>query len=236
MSGSWWVFLYTTKRHEDLRPVFKRRNLRVLTHMELKMQWPWEADVLPLWMGNMKMTAEASPWLQLSHCVVATTSPWAPITSIFLVTSENSFISWHLKTYWSFGTKISVCFLVFVLPWLFFLASKQDFVICMMQFHDIKRFVEEQLWMSLQSAWEAPSCGDSFICGHLVSDVSHCPFLSSPVQLHSDFVIAWWKILGNPGKCTAQEVSFFTQEPFPYLIRLVGLKLMLAGLFHWLFQ
>lgn len=195
MSGAWWVFLYTTKRHKDLHPVFKRRNLRVLTHMESKMQWLGQADVLPLWMGSMKRTAGTSPWLQLSHCIVAATSPWAPITSIFFVPSENSFISWHLKIYWSFGTKISIYYVVFVLPWLFFLASEQDFVICMTQFNDKESFVEEQLWMSLQSTWEALSCGDSFVCGHLVSDVSHCPFLSSPVvQLHSDFVIAWWKI------------------------------------------
>lgn len=194
MSGSWWVFLYTTNRYKDLHPIFKRRNLRVLTHMELKMQWLRQADVLTLWMGNMKRTAGSSPWLQLSHCVVATTSPWAPITSIFLAPSENSFISWHLITYWSFGTKISVYFAVFVLPWLFFLASEQYFVFFMVLFHDIKRFAEEQLWMNfgLQSTWEAPSCGDSFICGHLVSDVSHCLFPSSPVvELHSDFVIAW---------------------------------------------
>lgn len=153
MSGSWWVFLYTTKRRKDLHPIFKRRNLRVLTHMELKMQGLRQADVLPLWMGNMKRTAGTSPWLQLSHCVVATTSPWAPITSIFLVPSENSFISWLLKTYWSFGFKISVYFVVFVLFGFFFLASEQDFVISIIKFYDIERFVEEQLWMSLQSTW-----------------------------------------------------------------------------------
>lgn len=42
-----------------------------------------------------------------------------------------------------------------------------------------------------------------------MGDVSCCPFLSSPVvQLHSDFVIAWWEVLGNPGKCTPQEIRF----------------------------
>lgn len=45
MSGSWYVFLYTAKGYKYLHPIFKRRNLRVLTHVELKMQWLRQADI-----------------------------------------------------------------------------------------------------------------------------------------------------------------------------------------------
>lgn len=60
----------------------------------------------------------------------------------------------------------------------------------------------------------------------------HYPFLSPVVQLHSDVVIAQWNILVILANAHHRKWGFFTQEPFPYLIMLVGLKLMLTGLFH----
>lgn len=102
MSGSWYVFLYTAKGYKYLHPIFKRRNLRVLTHVELKMQRMRQADICSassaVEVACQDGEHEESSWeqsLTLSHFIVAATSPFACIVSRLCVTSEDCFISWH---------------------------------------------------------------------------------------------------------------------------------------------
>lgn len=89
------------------------------------------------------------------------------------------------------------------------LACMQDFVFFTVFFHDLKSFAAEQLWISfdLQCTWKTPSCGDSFICDHLVREESQCPFLSSPAaQLPSwsYLLLSVYSSIGSPGSAILQ--------------------------------